>query len=106
MDRRLTVFPCAGEWLGGTLDAAPGGTGLLIVSGGSEVRIGAHRGMALLAARPSSASSAAASQLPSATRRRSCGWPARKAVTAARRSGPAAAKPGSVPLESPIPRRS
>ena len=51
MDRRLTVFPCAGEWLGGTLDAAPGGTGLLIVSGGSEVRIGAHRGMALLAAR-------------------------------------------------------
>jgi exosortase A-associated hydrolase 1 len=51
VDRRLTVFPCAGEWLGGTLDAAPGGTGLLIVSGGSEVRIGAHRGMALLAAR-------------------------------------------------------
>ena len=51
MDRRLTVFPCAGEWLAGTLDAASGDTGLLIVSGGAEIRVGAHRGMALLAAR-------------------------------------------------------
>jgi exosortase A-associated hydrolase 1 len=51
VDRRLTVFPCAGEWLAGTLDAAPGDTGLLIVSGGAEIRIGTHRGMALLAAR-------------------------------------------------------
>lgn len=48
--RRLIEFPCAGETLMGTLDAAPGTTGLLIVSGGNEIRIGAHRGMAELAA--------------------------------------------------------
>ena len=49
--RRLIAFPCAGEMLLGTLDAAPGTTGLLIVSGGNEIRIGAHRGMALLSQR-------------------------------------------------------
>ena len=49
--RRLIEFPCAGETLFGTLDEAPGSTGLLIVSGGNEIRIGAHRGMAQLAAR-------------------------------------------------------
>lgn len=49
--RRLTAFPCAGETLVGTLDAAKGTTGVLIVSGGNEVRWGAHRGMAMLAAR-------------------------------------------------------
>ena len=48
--RSLIAFPCAGETLVGTLDAAPGRTGLLIVSGGNEIRCGAHRGMALLAA--------------------------------------------------------
>lgn len=48
--RRLVTFPCRGETLAGTLDAASGTTGLLIVSGGNELRIGAHRGMALLAA--------------------------------------------------------
>jgi len=48
--RRLTRFPCAGETLAATLDEAPGTTGLLIVSGGNEIRIGAHRGMAELAA--------------------------------------------------------
>lgn len=48
--RRLTHFPCAGETLAATLDDAPGTTGLLIVSGGNEIRIGAHRGMAELAA--------------------------------------------------------
>ncbi|MCW4460301.1 hydrolase 1, exosortase A system-associated [Sphingomonas sp. BT-65] len=48
--RRLTSFPCAGETLAATLDEAPGSTGLLIVSGGNEIRIGAHRGMAELAA--------------------------------------------------------
>jgi exosortase A-associated hydrolase 1 len=47
--RRLIAFPCAGETLIGSLDAADGGTGLLIVSGGNEIRCGAHRGMALLA---------------------------------------------------------
>jgi exosortase A-associated hydrolase 1 len=49
--RSLIEFPCAGETLLGTLDEAPGATGLLIVSGGNEIRIGAHRGMALLAQR-------------------------------------------------------
>lgn len=48
--RRLTHFTCAGETLAATLDEAPGTTGLLIVSGGNEIRIGAHRGMAELAA--------------------------------------------------------
>lgn len=48
--RRLTSFQCAGETLAATLDEAPGTTGLLIVSGGNEIRIGAHRGMAELAA--------------------------------------------------------
>ena len=44
------TFPCAGETLVGTLDDAPGHTGLIIVSGGNEIRAGAHRGMAQLAA--------------------------------------------------------
>lgn len=48
--RRLTSFLCMGETLAATLDDAPGTTGLLIVSGGNEIRIGAHRGMAELAA--------------------------------------------------------
>lgn len=48
--RRLVTFSCSGETLAGTLDPAPGATGLLIVSGGNELRIGAHRGQALLAA--------------------------------------------------------
>lgn len=49
--RRLISFDCAGETLFGTLDEAEGTTGLLIVSGGNEIRVGAHRGMAVLAAR-------------------------------------------------------
>ena len=49
--RRLIVFDCLGDTLAATLDDAAGPTGLLIVSGGNEVRAGAHRGMALLAAR-------------------------------------------------------
>ena len=49
--RRLIEFPCAGDMLVGTLDEAAGSTGLLIVSGGNEIRAGAHRGMASLAAR-------------------------------------------------------
>lgn len=49
--RSVIAFPCEDETLVGTLDAAPGATGLLIVSGGNEIRCGAHRGMALLAER-------------------------------------------------------
>ena len=48
--RRTLSFTCAGETLWATLDAAAGETGLLIVSGGNEIRVGAHRGMARLAA--------------------------------------------------------
>jgi len=47
--RRLIAFSCENERLVGTLDAAAGSTGLLIVSGGNEVRAGTHRGMAALA---------------------------------------------------------
>lgn len=49
--RRLISFRCNGATLLGTLDEAPGRTGLLIVSGGNELRMGAHRGMARLAER-------------------------------------------------------
>lgn len=49
--RTLIAVPCEGETLAGTLDVADGPTGLLIVSGGNEIRSGAHRGMALLAQR-------------------------------------------------------
>lgn len=47
--RRIIAFACAGETLVGSLDEALDRTGLLIVSGGNEVRAGAHRGMAWLA---------------------------------------------------------
>lgn len=49
--RSALTFHCEGALLAGTLDAAPGTTGLLIVSGGNEIRSGAHRGMAELASR-------------------------------------------------------
>lgn len=49
--RAIVAFPCEGDTLAGTLDDARGETGLLIVSGGNELRCGAHRGMALLAGR-------------------------------------------------------
>ena len=48
-------FQCAGDTLFATLDAAPGETGLLIVSGGNEIRAGAWAGQALLAAQVSAA---------------------------------------------------
>lgn len=49
--RHQLSFACEGAALAATLDDAPGTTGLLIVSGGNEVRSGAHRGMAMLAQR-------------------------------------------------------
>ena len=49
--RSLIALPCDGETLAATLDDAPGSTGLLIISGGNEIRSGAHRGMAMLARR-------------------------------------------------------
>lgn len=48
--RRHFTFACAGDALAATLDEADGTTGLLIVSGGNEIRSGAHAGMAALAA--------------------------------------------------------
>ncbi|HVR89526.1 MAG TPA: hydrolase 1, exosortase A system-associated [Novosphingobium sp.] len=50
MTRRHLGFACEGAMLAATLDAAPGTTGLVIVSGGNEVRSGAWAGQALLAA--------------------------------------------------------
>lgn len=49
--RRWLNFDVCGETCAATLDEATGTTGLLIVSGGNELRSGAHRGMALLAAK-------------------------------------------------------
>jgi exosortase A-associated hydrolase 1 len=48
--RRDLTFGCDGAELAATLDTGNRATGLLIVSGGNEIRIGAHRGMAELAA--------------------------------------------------------
>ncbi len=51
MTRRHLTFACQGETLVATLDAAPGAVGLLIVTGGNEMRGGAFSGQAQLAAR-------------------------------------------------------
>lgn len=48
--RRQLTSACEGASLAATLDEAEGASGLLIVSGGNEIRSGAHRGMAELAA--------------------------------------------------------
>lgn len=53
--RRQLSFDCEGAALAATLDAASGSAGLLIVSGGNEIRSGAHRGMAMLAQRVAAA---------------------------------------------------
>lgn len=50
--RRLLSFACAGDTLAATLDEAAGAaatSGLLIVTGGTQVRVGAHLGQARLA---------------------------------------------------------
>jgi exosortase A-associated hydrolase 1 len=51
MTRRHVTFTCEGETLVGTLDDAPGRAGLLLVSGGNEIRAGAFAGQAQLAGR-------------------------------------------------------
>ena len=53
MTRRFVPFTCDGAALCGTLDIAPatGATGLLLVSGGNEIRAGSWAGQAQLAAR-------------------------------------------------------
>ena len=49
--RRHCAYSCEGETCLATLDEAPGAAGLLIVTGGNEVRAGAWNGQARLAAR-------------------------------------------------------
>lgn len=51
MSRLALTFECQGHALAGTLDTAPGKTGLLIVSGGNEIRAGAFSGQASIAGR-------------------------------------------------------
>lgn len=51
MTRLSHTFGCGSLMLAGTLDTAPGRTGLLIVTGGNEVRSGAFGGQADMAAR-------------------------------------------------------
>lgn len=41
--RRLLSFACEGAGLAGSLDEAAGTTGLLMVTGGSQTRVGSHR---------------------------------------------------------------
>lgn len=48
--RHHLSFECEGATLAASFDDVPARTGLLIVSGGNEIRSGAHRGMAMLAA--------------------------------------------------------
>ncbi|WP_170005315.1 hydrolase 1, exosortase A system-associated [Pseudopontixanthobacter vadosimaris] len=50
MSRLHLTFPCEGSRLAGTIDTAPGQTGLLIVTGGNEIRSGAFSGQARFAA--------------------------------------------------------
>ena len=50
MSRMPLSFECQGKRCGATLDTAPGASGLLIVSGGNEIRAGAFNGQARLAA--------------------------------------------------------
>ena len=49
MTRLPLTFNCGGAQLAGTLDTAPGTTGLLLVTGGNEIRSGAFSGQAQLA---------------------------------------------------------
>lgn len=51
MSRLQLTFDCRGTALAGTLDTAPGSSGLLLVTGGNELRSGAFSGQAALAAR-------------------------------------------------------
>ncbi len=48
--RRMIAFDCDGDGLLATLDCGDKSTGLLIVSGGNEIRSGSHAGQAAMAA--------------------------------------------------------
>jgi exosortase A-associated hydrolase 1 len=47
--RTIVNFPCGTDSLSGAFDAADGTTGLLILSGGNEIRSGAYAGQAAIA---------------------------------------------------------
>jgi exosortase A-associated hydrolase 1 len=47
--KRLTGFECEGAWCAATLETGDSDTGLMIVSGGNEIRSGAHAGQTSLA---------------------------------------------------------
>lgn len=49
--RRPLTFPCEGETLAGVVHPADGATGVVIVTGGVQTRVGAHRGFVDLAER-------------------------------------------------------
>ncbi|WP_338445230.1 hydrolase 1, exosortase A system-associated [Pelagerythrobacter marensis] len=51
MNRLPLTFACEDQTLAGTIDTAPASVGLLIVSGGNEIRAGAFSGQARLAER-------------------------------------------------------
>jgi len=51
MSRRHVLFECEGSQLAGTIDEAAGSSGLLLVTGGNELRSGAWGGQAQFAAR-------------------------------------------------------
>lgn len=55
MTRRFALFPCEGNQLVGTLDPAAATTGLLIVSGGNELRAGPWGSQAQIAERVAAA---------------------------------------------------
>ncbi|QYJ06196.1 hydrolase 1, exosortase A system-associated [Qipengyuania flava] len=50
MSRLALSFECQGRRCGATIDSAPGTTGLLLVSGGNEIRAGAFNSQSRLAA--------------------------------------------------------
>ncbi|MDK2761278.1 MAG: hydrolase 1, exosortase A system-associated [Sphingopyxis sp.] len=54
--RHQLSFDCEGAALAASIDSGTNAVGLLILSGGNEIRSGAHRGMAMLAARIAAAS--------------------------------------------------
>ena len=55
MSRRFITFSCEGNQLAGTLDTAPSSTGLLLVSGGNELRAGPWNSQAQIAERVAAA---------------------------------------------------
>jgi exosortase A-associated hydrolase 1 len=49
--RQLITIPCADSYIAATIDPATGPAGIVIVGGGTQIRIGAHRGFVELGTR-------------------------------------------------------